>query len=163
LRAPATVDWPLRRSRLRFLARGASLGCVHSSQRVERGWGRLDWPVYGGSGSGGREHTAHGQTTVNWTPVRLERARKSVTHAWEGFIGAGAGQGAGWPLARRGARGRALASPGRVEHVELTICPCSTAHPSRKRANLGKNPARVFSWHLGLSLIRELPWQIWPR
>jgi len=65
--------------------------------------------------------------------------------------------------ATRGARGRALAHTERVEHVELFFCPCSTAHPSRKRANLGKNPARVFSWHLGLSLIRELPWQIWPR
>ena len=39
--------------------------------------------------------------------MRLERARKSVTNAWEGFIGAGAEQGAGWPLARRGARGGA--------------------------------------------------------
>jgi hypothetical protein len=29
------------------------------------GLGKLDWPVYGGSGSGGRGHTAHGQTTVN--------------------------------------------------------------------------------------------------
>jgi hypothetical protein len=63
----------------------------------------------------------------------------------------------------RGARGRALAHTERVEHVELFFCPCSTAHLSRKRANLGKNPARAFSWHLGLSLIRELPWQIWPR
>jgi hypothetical protein len=108
LRAPATVDWSLRRSRPRFLARGASLGCVHSSQRVGWGWGKLDWPVYGGSGSGGRGHTAHGQTMVNWTPVRLERARKSVTDAWEGFIGTGAGQGAGWPLARCGARAGVL-------------------------------------------------------
>jgi hypothetical protein len=161
------VDWPLQRSRLRFLARGASPRCAYSSQRVGWGWGKLDWPVYGGSGSGGRGHAAHGQTAVNWAPVRLERARKSVANARADFIGAGAGQDAGWPLARRGARGgargRALASSGRVEHVELSICPCSTAHPSRKRANLGKNPARVFSWHLGMSLIRELPWQIWPR
>jgi hypothetical protein len=65
--------------------------------------------------------------------------------------------------ATRGARGRALVHTERVEHVELFFCPCSTAHPSRKRANLGKNLVRVFSWHLGLSLIRELPWQIWPR
>jgi hypothetical protein len=60
-------------------------------QRVGRGWGRLGWLVYGGSGSDGRRHAAHGQTAVNWAPVRLERARKSVTDAWEGFIGAGAG------------------------------------------------------------------------
>jgi hypothetical protein len=64
-RAPATVDWPLRRSRLRFLARGASLSCAHSSPRVGWGWGKLDWPVYSGSGSGGRGHAAHGQTAVN--------------------------------------------------------------------------------------------------
>ena len=76
------------------------------------------------------------------------------------------GRGTGRRLAvgaTRGARGRALAHTERVEHVELFFYPCSTAHPSRKRVNLGKNPARVFSWHLGLSLIRELPWQIWPR
>jgi hypothetical protein len=65
--------------------------------------------------------------------------------------------------AKWGARGRALAHTERVEHVELFFCPCSTSRPSRKRANLGKNSARVFSWHLGLSLIHELPWQIWPR
>jgi hypothetical protein len=87
---------------------GSFTGCVHSSQRVGWGWGKLDWLVYGGSGLGGCGHTAHGQTTVNWTPVRLERARKSVTNTWEGFIGAGAGQGAGWPLARRGARSGVL-------------------------------------------------------
>jgi hypothetical protein len=40
--------------------------------------------------------------------VRFERARKSVADAWVGFIGAGAGQGAGWPLARRGARAGVL-------------------------------------------------------
>ena len=131
---------------------GSFTGCVHSSQRVGWGWGKLDWPVYGGSGLGGRGHTAHGQTTVNWTPVRLERARKSVTDAREGFIGVGAGQDAGWPLSRRG---RALASSGRVEQVELTICPCSTAHPSRKRANLGKNPAQVFSWRRSSYQIRR--------
>jgi hypothetical protein len=43
--------------------------------------------------------------------------------------------------ATRGARGRALACTERVEHVELFFCPCSTDRPSRKRANLGKNPA----------------------
>jgi hypothetical protein len=65
LRAPATVDGPLQRSRLRFLARGASLSCAHSSPRVGWGWGRLDWPAYSDSGSGGRGHAAHGQTAVN--------------------------------------------------------------------------------------------------
>jgi hypothetical protein len=36
--------------------------------------------------------------------VKFERARKTVADAWEGFIGAGAG----WPLARRGARAGVL-------------------------------------------------------
>jgi hypothetical protein len=40
--------------------------------------------------------------------VRFERARKSVVDARVGFIGAGAGQGVGWPLARRGARAGVL-------------------------------------------------------
>ena len=35
---------------------------------VSEGWtglGKAGWPVYGGSGSGGRGHVAHGQTAVN--------------------------------------------------------------------------------------------------
>jgi hypothetical protein len=44
---------------------GASLSCAHSSPRVGRGWGKLGWPVYGGSGSGGRGHAEHGQTAVS--------------------------------------------------------------------------------------------------
>jgi hypothetical protein len=41
--------------------------------------------------------------------------------------------------------GRALARSGRVEHVEVFFCPCSTARRDRKRANLGKNPAQASS------------------
>jgi hypothetical protein len=40
--------------------------------------------------------------------VKLEGARKSAVDAWVGFIGAGAGQGTGWPLARREARAGVL-------------------------------------------------------
>ena len=35
---------------------------------VSEGWtglGRAGWPVYGGRGSGGRGHAAHGQTAVS--------------------------------------------------------------------------------------------------
>ena len=32
---------------------------------VSEGRERLGWPVYGGSGSGGREHVAHGQTAAS--------------------------------------------------------------------------------------------------
>jgi hypothetical protein len=47
---PATVDWPLRRSKLRFLARRASPRCAQSSSRVGRGWEGFCRPVYGGRG-----------------------------------------------------------------------------------------------------------------
>jgi hypothetical protein len=40
--------------------------------------------------------------------VRFERSWKSVVDAWVGFIGAGAGHGIGWLLARRGARAGVL-------------------------------------------------------
>jgi hypothetical protein len=41
--------------------------------------------------------------------------------------------------------GRALARSGRVEHMEVFFCPCSTARRDRKRANLGKNPVQASS------------------
>jgi hypothetical protein len=76
-----------------------------------------------------------------------------MTEALAGFIGAGAGRG----------HGHGLACSGRVEHVEVFFCPCSTARRDRKRANLGKNPAQTSSWHLELSLVCEFQWQICPR
>jgi hypothetical protein len=75
------VDWPLRRSRLRFLAREASPRCAQSSPRVGQGWERLGWPVYGGRGSGGRGHAVHGQTTVSLSSGEVECARKSMVDA----------------------------------------------------------------------------------
>jgi hypothetical protein len=61
----------------------------------------------------------------------VERVRRGTIKVPGCFIGAGAGHGAGWSLARRGARrarvGRALASPERVEHVAVAFCPCSCA------------------------------------
>jgi hypothetical protein len=57
-----------------------------------------------------------------WAPVKVKVPGR--------FIGAGAGHGAGLALTRRrargGARGRALASSERVEHVALCFCPCSS-------------------------------------
>jgi hypothetical protein len=95
------------------------------------GLGRLGWPVYGGRGSGGRGHAMHGQTPVSLSSGEVERARKGTVKVTGRYIGAGAGHGVGWPLARRGAcevgRGRALAHAERVEHVEVFICPCSNA------------------------------------
>jgi hypothetical protein len=96
--------WPLRRSRLRFLARGASPRCAQSSPRVGRGWEGLGWPVYGGRGSGGRGHAVHGQTPVSLSSGEVERARKGTVKVTRRYIGAGTGHGIGWLLARRGAR-----------------------------------------------------------
>jgi hypothetical protein len=101
------VDLLLRRGKVRFLARGASLKHARSTSRVGRGWERLCWPVYGGGGSGGRGHAARGAMPVISGSGEVERARRSTVDVSGGFIGAGAGNGAGSALARRGARGGA--------------------------------------------------------
>jgi hypothetical protein len=97
------VDWLLRRGKVRFLARGASLRHARSTPRVGRGWERLCWPVYGGGCSGGRGHAVRGATPVIWCSGEVERARGSTVEVPGGFIGAG--NGAGSALARRGACG----------------------------------------------------------
>jgi hypothetical protein len=80
-------------------------------------------------GSGGRGHAVHGQTPVVLGSGEVERVRRGTIKVPGGFIGVGAGHGAGWALARRGAHGvrvgRALASPECVEHVAVVFCPCS--------------------------------------
>jgi hypothetical protein len=125
------MDWPLRRSKLRFIALGPSPRCAQSSPRVGRGWEGLGWPVYGGRGSGGRGHAVHGQMPVSLSFGEVERVRRGTVKVPGRFIGAGASHDAGLALARRGAhevgRGRALARAERVEHVEVFICPCSKA------------------------------------
>jgi hypothetical protein len=72
----------------------------------------------------------HGQTPVSLSSGEVERARKGMVKVTGRYIGAGAGHGVGWPLSQRGARGgargRALASSERVEHVALCFCPCSS-------------------------------------
>jgi hypothetical protein len=81
-------------------------------------------------GSGGRGHAVHGQTPVVLGSGEVERVRRGTVEVHGCFIGAGTGHGAGLALARRGAhggaRGRALASSERVEHVALCFCPCSS-------------------------------------
>jgi hypothetical protein len=93
-----------------------------------------------GKGSAGQstvagDQVAAGTLSVGQTPVisgsgKVERAWRSTVDVYGVFIGAGAGKGAGSALARRGAcggaRGRALASSERVEHVALCFCSCST-------------------------------------
>jgi hypothetical protein len=79
-------------------------------------------------GSGGRGHAVHGQTPVVLGSGEVKRVRRGTVKVPGGFIGAGAGHGAGWALARHWARvGRALASPECVEHVAVVFCPCSCA------------------------------------
>ena len=82
-----------------------------------------------------RDRVAAGTPFAGQTPVisgsgEVERARGSTVDVYGGFIGAGTSNDAGLALARRGtrggARGRALASSERVEHVALCFCSCST-------------------------------------
>jgi hypothetical protein len=74
----------------------------------------------------------HEQTPVSLSSGEVERVRRGTVKLPGCFIGAGAGHGVGWPLERRGARGgargRALASLERVEHVSLCFCPCSSLY-----------------------------------
>jgi hypothetical protein len=83
-------------------------------------------------GSGGRGHAVHGKTPVGLGSGEVERVRRGTVKVPGRFIGTGAGHGAGLALARRwargGARGRALASSERVEHVALCFCPCSSLY-----------------------------------
>jgi hypothetical protein len=61
----------------------------------------------------------------------VESERGCTVEDLAGFIGAGTGNGTGsaWREAGRTGSGvgRALASSGRVEHVEVCFCPCSKA------------------------------------
>jgi hypothetical protein len=59
----------------------------------------------------------------------VESERGRTVEALARFIGAGNGTGLTWRDAGRAGSGarRALASSGRVEHVEVCFCPCSKA------------------------------------
>jgi hypothetical protein len=46
-------------------------------------------------GSGGRGHTVHGQTSVGLGSSEVERVRRGTVKVPGGFIGVGAGHGAG--------------------------------------------------------------------
>jgi hypothetical protein len=47
-------------------------------------------------GSGGRGHAVHGQTPVDLGSGEVEHVRRGTVKVPGGFIGAGAGHGAGW-------------------------------------------------------------------
>jgi hypothetical protein len=114
----------------------SSLGELHRGvHSLLRGLDRVGKGPVGRStvagGSGGCGHAVHGQTPVVLGSGEVERVQRGTVKVPGGFIGAGAGHGIGWALARRGARGarvgRALASPECVEHVDVVFCPCSCA------------------------------------
>jgi hypothetical protein len=68
-----------------------------------------------------------GQTPAISCSGEVESTRGRTAEALVGFIGVGNGTGLAWRDARRAGSGagRALASSGRVEHVEVFFCPCS--------------------------------------
>jgi hypothetical protein len=72
-----------------------------------------------------------GQTPVILRSSEVESEQGRTVEALAGFIGAGVGNGTGsaWRDAGRGGSGvgRALASSGHVEQVEVCFCPCSKA------------------------------------
>jgi hypothetical protein len=74
-----------------------------------------------------------GQKPANSSSGWVRDTRGCTVEAGVAFIATGVGLRA-W--AER--RGRALASPGRVEHVAVFICPSSRASRAPKRANLAK-------------------------
>ena len=82
-----------------------------------------------------------GQTPVNSCSGEVRDARGCMVETGVGFIAAGVGGGL-----RAGAerRGRALALPGRVEHVVVFICPSSCAYRGHNRVNLAKVPMQDF-------------------
>jgi hypothetical protein len=113
-------------SSLRELHRG-----VHSLLRGLNGVGKGSFGRSTMVGeSGGRGHAVHGQTPVVLGSGEVERVRRGTFEVPGCFIGSGAGHGADLALALRGARGgargRALASSERVEHVVIAFCPCSS-------------------------------------
>jgi hypothetical protein len=113
----------------------------------------LHWELHRGTqclsrGSGGAGDGSVGRSTVvgaraavgtlcaGQTPVILrsgdvESERGRTIEALAGFIGAGVGNGMGSAWRDAGCAGsgvgRALASSGRVEHVEVCFYPCSKA------------------------------------
>jgi hypothetical protein len=122
-------------------ARGASLSSGEVSRGIGWGGGGLEWPVHGGRGSGGCWHTVR---KANAGEIALGRGWERV-----GVYGQGRGRlyrrgsGCGRRVWRGAVRhawgrapGRALALPGRVEHVAISFCLSSSPCWAAKRVNL---------------------------
>jgi hypothetical protein len=109
---------------------GSSLSSGKASLGVRLGGGGLEWPVYGGRGSGGRWH-AFPRANVGEHFARAELGASGGVRLRPGWLySRGRWRGRAVDAARRvrgRAPGRALASPGRVEHVAVLFCPSSCA------------------------------------
>jgi hypothetical protein len=68
----------------------------------------------------------HGQTPVSLSSGEVKRARKGTVKVTGRYIGAGAGHGVGWPLARRGARESGAGVLWRAQNASNTW-KCSSA------------------------------------
>jgi hypothetical protein len=92
--------------------------------------GSVGWPTGVGARAAAGTLCA-GQTPVILRSGEVESERGRTVDASAGFIGVGMGNGTGaaWRDAGHAGSGagRALASSGRVEHVEVFFCPCSKA------------------------------------
>jgi hypothetical protein len=142
--SPATSVWRHRWGIIQSSARGASLRSGEANPRVGRGEEWLAWPVYGGRGLRGRWHAVLWENAGE-LGLGLGQGHVGVYgRGWCGFYSRGRGRGCG--VTRRGAehRGRALASPGRVKHVVVFICPSSCAWRDHNRANLAKGLVQDF-------------------
>jgi hypothetical protein len=109
--------------------RGASRSFGEASRGIGWGGGGLEWLDHGGRGSGGRWHTVR----------RVIVGELALGRGWEraGVYGQGRGRfysrgrwrrrGVGAARCAWGrASGRALALPGRIEHVAISFCPSSS-------------------------------------
>ena len=94
-----------------------------------------DWKGVGHDGGAraalaGRGEDAGGNGWLGRVWRSTEEVTGKATERWGGFYRRGRGRGAGSTVWRdagtRGARGRALASSERVEHVARCFCPCSS-------------------------------------
>jgi hypothetical protein len=126
-------------SSLRELHRGV-LSLLRGSDGV--GKGSVGRSMVAG-GSGGRGHAVHGQTPMGLGSGEVERVRRGMVEVPGGFIGAGAGHGAGLALARRGARGGVLWRAQSASNTWLFASACVLPSAERpKRMNLALEPVR---------------------
>jgi hypothetical protein len=86
-------------------ARGASLSSKEASRGVKCGGGGLEWPVYGGWGSGGHWHPVHRANAGELVLGQGWERAGAYGRGWGWLYSRGCGRGHGVDAARRGARG----------------------------------------------------------